>query len=140
MSSLGLPARVGVTLTISGTSTPSSGTCSGLSFCIAAGYNNVVLTAPSSGTMQALAVIGPNVSSRTAGATLGEGATGASISGAFYFPYGPISLSGGASIGNGSGQCLQIIGTQVTLTGGTTAASTCISSASSSSTSISLVQ
>lgn len=128
----------GVTLVTSGASTMSSGSCSGLSFCIAAGYSNVALTAPASGTTAALVVIGP--SSATAGAALTEGASNTSVSGAFYFPKGPISLSGGASIGNGTGQCLTLIGTQVSLSGGTTAASSCVSSASSSSSSVSLVQ
>ena len=128
----------GVTLVTSGASTMSSGSCSGLSFCIAAGYNNVTLTAPAAGTTASLVVIGP--STATAGAALTEGASNTSVSGAFYFPRGPISLSGGASIGNGPNQCLELIGTQVSLSGGTTAASTCISSASSSSSSVSLVQ
>ena len=128
----------GVTLVTSGASTMSSGSCSGLSFCIAAGYNNVTLTAPAAGATAALVVIGP--ASATAGAALTEGASNTSVSGAFYFPKGPISLSGGASIGNGTGQCLTLIGTQISLSGGTTAASTCISSAGSSSSSVSLVQ
>ena len=128
----------GVTLVTSGASTMSSGSCSGLSFCIAAGYNNVTLTAPAAGTTAQLVVVGP--ASATAGAALTEGASNTSVSGAFYFPKGSISLSGGASIGNGTGQCLELIGTQISLSGGTTAASTCISSASSSSSSVSLVQ
>ena len=127
----------GVTLVTSGASTMSSGSCSGMSFCIAAGYNNVTLTAPTSGTTAMLAVVGP--ASATGGAALTEGASNASISGAFYFPKGPISLSGGASIGNGAGQCLTLIGTQISLSGGTTAASSCISSGGSSS-SVALVQ
>lgn len=128
----------GVTLVTSGASTPSSGSCSGLSFCIDAGYSNVTLTAPATGATAKLAVIGP--ASAAAGASLSGGASNASVSGAFYFPKGPISLSGGASIGNGTGQCLELIGTQVSLSGGTTAASTCISSAGSSTSSVSLVQ
>ena len=130
-----------VTLVSSGVSTMSSGSCSGLSFCLAGGYNNVTLTAPTAGIYTGLAVIGPASSSRGSGANLTEGANNTSISGVFYYPNGAVSLSGGASIGNGSGQCLTLIGTQVSLSGGTTAASSCaLASSSPASTTISLVQ
>jgi hypothetical protein len=115
----------GVTFVISATSTISSGTCSGTAFCSAAGYAHVTLTAPTSGTLRNLVVIGPTSSINTAGATFAEGSTQTSLSGMFYVPYGPFSLSGGASVGNGSGQCLEVIASQVTLTGGTAVASTC---------------
>jgi hypothetical protein len=82
-------------------------------------------------------VIGP--ASNTGGATFAEGASSTSLSGAFYFPQGAISLSGGASVGGGTGQCLELIGTQVTLAGGTAAASNCIGGGSGS-TKIVLVQ
>lgn len=124
----------GVTFVDGASSTPTSGTCSGQAFCVAAGYSNITLTAPSSGTTGQLVVIGPTSSTNTAGATFTEGASGTSLSGVFYFPNGTISLGGGASIGSGSGQCLELIGSQVTLTGGTTAASTCISGGANSST------
>lgn len=130
-----------VTLVTSGVSTMTSGSCSGLSFCLAGGYSNVTLVAPTTGTYQGLVVIGPASTSRTSGAGLTEGASNTSISGTFYYPNGPVSLSGGASIGNGTGQCLTLIGTQVSLSGGTTAASSCVTSGSgSSSAAISLVQ
>jgi Flp pilus assembly protein TadG len=129
----------GVTFVDGGGSTPSSGTCSGQAFCVAAGYSNIILTAPTSGTTAQMVVIGPTSTTNTAGATFAEGASGTSLSGAFYFPNGTISLSGGASVGNGAGQCLELIGSQVTLTGGTTAASTCISGGTTSS-SVRLVQ
>jgi hypothetical protein len=119
----------GVTFVIGGASTPTSGACSGDAFCVAAGYGHVTLTAPSSGNTAGLVVIGP--SSHTSGALFAEGASNTSLSGAFYFPQGPIALSGGASVGGGTGQCLQLIGTQVTLSGGTTAASNCLSSTAS---------
>ncbi len=122
----------GVTFVISGTSTPSSGTCSGQAFCVAAGYNHVTLTAPSSGTLSQLLVVGPTSTSNTTGAAFAEGAAATSLSGTFYFPNGPISLSGGASVGNGSSQCLEMIGSQITLSGGTALASTCISGGASS--------
>ena len=116
----------GVTFVIGGSTLPASGTCSGQAFCLAAGYNNVTLTAPGSGaTTAGLVVIGP--AGATGGAAFAEGASNTSLSGAFYFPQGAITLSGGASVGGGSGQCLEMIGTQVTLSGGTAAASNCVS-------------
>lgn len=122
----------GVTLAIGGGSTPSSGSCQGRAFCVAAGYNTVTLTAPTTGTTAKVVVIGPNSTSNTAGAHFAEGAGSTSLSGAFYFPNGPVLLSGGASVGSGAGQCLELIGSQVSLTGGTAAASTCIGATGSS--------
>ncbi len=124
-----------VTMVMGGSVLPSSGSCSGQAFCVGAGYSSVIITAPSA---TKLAVIGPT-SSGTAGATLTEGGSNNSVSGVFYFPRGPILMSGGAHIGNGPGQCLQMIGSRITLNGGTTAASACISGASSSSGSVMLV-
>lgn len=122
-TSLGLSA-LNVTLVIGGATTPSSGTCSGKAFCMGAGFSNTTLIAPTSGTTANLAVIGPQ--SGTQGALLAEGASGADFSGAFYFPTAPISLSGGSSLGSfGPSQCLMLIGSQVTLTGGTELASSC---------------
>jgi hypothetical protein len=83
--------------------------------------------------MANLVVMGPTASGVTTGATFAEGASNTSISGAFYFPYGPVTLSGGASVGNGTGQCLELIGSQITLSGGTTLASTCSGLAGGSS-------
>jgi Flp pilus assembly protein TadG len=118
----------GVTFVIGGTGTYSS-SCAGVSstaFCVAAGYNHVTLVAPGSGnSTQGFVVIGPTTSANTSPASFGEGASSTSVSGAFYFPYGAISLSGGATLGNGSSQCLMLIGSQVTLSGGTAVASTC---------------
>ena len=90
---------------------------------------SVTLTAPTSGTLQDLVV----ASNGTGGASFAEGASGNSISGAFYFPVAPITLSGAGSIGNGSGQCLELIGENITLRGGSAAASTCSGLAGSSS-------
>lgn len=112
-----------VTIVVSGKTTPTSGSCSGMAFCVAAGYNNIEITAPSTGTLAKLAVIGP--ASGTAGATFAEGGSGGKISGAFYFPSGPISMSGGAGVSGGS-YCLQLIGSLISLAGGTTAVSECI--------------
>lgn len=125
-SDVGMYAN-GVTFVVGGTSTNSS-SCAGVTgtaFCVAAGYSNVTLVAPSSGNTQGLAVIGPTSSSNTAQVSFGEGASNTSVSGAFYFPYGAISLSGAATLGDGTGQCLMLIGSQVTLSGGSTVASNC---------------
>jgi hypothetical protein len=70
--------------------------------------------------------VGPSSASGiTAGAAFTAGATGTSLSGVFYFPIGSMSLSGAANVGNGTGQCLELIASQVTLSGGTTLGSTC---------------
>lgn len=119
----------GVTLVLSGLTRPTSGTCSGQSFCVAAGYSNMVLTAPTTGATANIVLIGPQGTAATpqniSGALFTDGASNASISGSFYYPRGPITLGGGAGIGNQSGQCLTLIGSQITLTGGTVFASTC---------------
>lgn len=115
----------GVTFAIDGASVPSSGVCAGSAFCLAAGYSHVDLTAPSSGSTASLLVIGPKPSANTGGAVFTEGASHTSLSGAFYVPHGPINLSGGASVGNGAGQCLELIGTQVSLAGGSALGTTC---------------
>jgi Flp pilus assembly protein TadG len=128
-----------VTLVLGGATTPSSGTCQGLAFCMAAGYSNVTLIAPTAGATANLAVVGPQSGSE--GATLAEGASGADFSGAFYFPTAPISMSGGSSLGSfGSSQCLMLIGSQVTLTGGATLASSCSGLGGSTASSVVLVQ
>jgi Flp pilus assembly protein TadG len=114
-----------VTLVIGGSKIDSN--CGGVTFCIGSGFSNVTITAPTSGATENLAVIGPTSSKITAGASLIEGANNTSVSGAFYFPNGPINIGGGASIGNGPGQCLELIGMQVTLSGGATLASLCSS-------------
>jgi hypothetical protein len=110
-----------VTLVVGGTSTDKSGNA----FYIAAGYSSVTLTAPTSGNTQGLAVIGPTTSSSSGTASFAQGASGNSITGAFYFPYGAISLSGAANVNNGAGGCLELIGSQVSLSGGSSLASSC---------------
>lgn len=111
----------GVTLVIGGDSLDSSGHA----FYVGAGYSSVTLSAPSSGSTQNIAVIGPTSSSNTGSAVFTEGSTNTVIQGAFYMPYGSLSMSGAASVGNGSGQCLELIGAQVTLSGGSALASSC---------------
>ena len=82
---------------------------------------------------------GNYTASNTGGAAFAEGAANTSLSGAFYFPQGAITLSGGASVGGGTGQCLELIGTQVSLSGGTAAASNCVNGGGGN-TKIALVQ
>ena len=129
----------GVTLVIGAASTPGSGTCSGLAFCMAAGYADTTLIAPASGSTANLAVIGPLSGSH--GASLAEGASGADFSGAFYFPTESVTMSGGSSLGSfGANQCLMLIGSQVSLTGGATLASSCAGIGGGTTSSVVLVQ
>jgi Flp pilus assembly protein TadG len=107
----------GGTVTGTGVSIVTSG-----SFSVAAGYSSVTLTAPTSGALQDLVV----ASNGAGGASFSEGASGNSLSGAFYFPSGPITLSGAGSVGNGTGQCLELIGLNVSLSGGSALASACV--------------
>jgi hypothetical protein len=105
----------GGTVTGSGVTIVTSG-----AFSVAAGYSNVTLTAPTSGTLQDLVV----ASNGGGGASFSEGAAN-SLSGAFYFPNAAITLSGGSSLGNGAGQCLELIGSAIAMSGGSALASTC---------------
>jgi Putative Flp pilus-assembly TadE/G-like len=112
-----------VTFVIGASVTP-SGNCAGQAFCVAAGFGHVTLTSPTSGSNQNLLVIGPTSTTNTAGAKFTQGASGTTLSGAFYLPNGPVNLSGSGSINNGGG-CLELIGSQITLAGGSAIASTC---------------
>jgi Flp pilus assembly protein TadG len=118
-----------VSIVVSGKATPSSGACHGQAYCVASGYNNVVLTAPTSGATASLAVIGPASPNNKAGAAFTQGGSSGQITGVFYFPNGPVALSGGASL-SGSG-CLQLIGSHIALSGGATLASACINGGAS---------
>ncbi len=129
----------GVTLVLGGSATPGSGTCNGLSFCMAAGYSDTTLIAPASGTTENLAVVGPLSGSQ--GASLTEGASGADFSGAFYFPTESVTMSGGSSLGSfGASQCLMLIGSQVSLTGGAATASSCSGIGGGTTSSVVLVE
>ena len=132
----------GVTLAIAGKTEMTSGTCASTAFCIGAGFNHISLVAPSSATYQNLAVIGPTSTSNSAGLSFNEGASATDFGGALYFPYGPLTVTGGASIGNVSGQCFQIVASQISLSGGTAAtASQCFTTTvASSSSSVTIVQ
>src|SRR5215472_13955348 len=106
------------------------------------------LTAPTSTSIlgsstASLAVVGPQFSSNTAGAGFINGASNTQVSGAVYFPNGPVFMSGAATL-HGTvdlGACLELIGTQVTATAGTALGSTCSGLGSGSTgTTIGLVQ
>lgn len=109
----------GVTIVLGGQTLDSSGNA----FYVGAGYAKVTIAAPTSGTTANVAIIGPTSSSNTGSATFTEGSTNTAISGAFYFPNGAISMSGAASVG--SSGCLELLGSQVTLSAGSTLATAC---------------
>lgn len=113
-----------VSILISGVQTPADSDCKGMSFCLTGG-NAITLTAPKTGLYADMAVIGPQSSKKsTSGALINAGGT-ANVSGAFYFPYGPITFGGGGKIGDAGSGCLQLIGSSVTLSGGSQAMSQC---------------
>ncbi len=122
-------AGSGVTFVVGGSSTPASGSCAGQVFCVAAGYSSVSLAAPASGAR--LLLVGP--ATNLGGGLLTEGSSGSSLSGTVYFPVSAFSLNGGAGVGSGTGQCLSLIASQVTLTGGSVLATDCLTGSSSGS-------
>ena len=131
---------IDTTFVLSGRGVPTgSVACANQAFCASAGYSNMKLVAPTSGPFAKLAMIGPLNPSVHSGASFQAGALGSQISGAFYFPNGPLSMSGGASAGGGSG-CLQLIASKVTLSGGSTAASTCFAPAAGTTSSVRLLE
>lgn len=104
---------------------PRGGQSRDQAFCVTAGYNDVHFTAPQSGPYTDLAFVGPLDPARHEGALFAGGASGSEVSGTFYFPNGPITLSGGASASAGDTGCLQLIGTEILMSGGTSIASEC---------------
>ena len=132
----------GVALVIGGAVVPSSGTCKNMAFCTGSGFGHVTLTAPSSGGAENLVVVGPATGSAhsSAGASFTEGSSNTTLSGAFYLPNGPVGMSGAATV-NTAGGCLELIGSQVSLSGGSAATSTCTGlTGSSLGTAVFLVQ
>ena len=126
-------SAAGVTFVIGATSTVTCADGSNQAFCIGAGYAHVTITAPTSGSMQGFAVIGPTGGS-TAGADFSNGASNTRISGVFYFPNGPITESGAASVGDtASGDCLEMVGSEITLSGGSAVGTTCVTGGSGGS-------
>ncbi|WP_420963561.1 pilus assembly protein TadG-related protein [Brucella sp. IR073] len=114
-----------VTLFISGRNTIAR--CNGQVLCLDGG-NGISLAAPKSGPYAELAVVGPQSADITAGVTVTAGGSG-KLSGAFYFPNGPISMGGGATLGS-STDCTQLIGTSIKLEGGAKMMSKCTGAAS----------
>ena len=104
---------------------PTTWPCGGKAFCVSAGYDNIRITAPQSGPFTDMAVIGPLNPSRPQGAIFTAGGSGGQVSGAFYFPNGPVELSGAASASGGATGCFQLIGAQITLSGGSAVTSEC---------------
>jgi Flp pilus assembly protein TadG len=129
----------GVTVVLGATSTPSSGTCSGMAICTTAS-SGLSLNAPTTGTLAGLAVIGPASSSNTAGG-LFESSSSGSMGGAFYLPNGAITVSSSASLGGGSTTCLMLIGSQISVTSSSAIGSTCTGlGGSSGGTGVTLVE
>ena len=120
----------GVTFVLGATSTPSSGTCSGMVICVTSA-SGLSLSAPTSGANAGLAVIGPT-NGNTAGA-LFQSASSGTISGAIYLPSGPITVNSAASLGGGSAACLELIGSQITVSSASAIGSTCTGLGGSSS-------
>ncbi|MGH7059323.1 MAG: hypothetical protein ACREFH_02950, partial [Stellaceae bacterium] len=116
-------ADTGVTLVLGAVKTPSSGTCSGMAVCVLSA-SSAALVAPTTGSTAGIAVIGPTSTSNTAGA-LFESASSGSYSGAVYMPNGPITVSSASSLGGGSAACLELIGSQVTVSDAGAIGSTC---------------
>jgi hypothetical protein len=131
-----------VSLVIGGASTISEsvgGVTQNLSFYMGAGFSNVTLMAPTTGPTANLAVVGPQSGSN--GAALSAGASGADFSGAFYFPTEAVTMDGGSSLGSfGANQCLMLVGSQVSLSGGAALASSCQGFGAGTTSSVVLVQ
>ncbi len=116
-------ADTGVTLVLGALATPSSGTCSGEALCVLSASSEALI-APTTGPTAGLAVIGPTSSSNTAGA-LFESASSGSYSGAVYMPNGPINVTSASGLGGGSAACLELIGSEITITSASATGSTC---------------
>ena len=127
-SSIGLYAD-NVTFVIGAASgtTPTSGDCAGLAFCVSAGYSSVVINGPTTGALAGFAVIGPQSTSNTAGGLFTSGASNTTVTGVFYMPNGSLTFSGGASLGDGGG-CLELVGKSITVNAGALLGSSCVSS------------
>jgi hypothetical protein len=123
LSSTAGTGGTGVTFVLGATTTPGSGTCSGMAICVTSA-SGLSLNAPTSGDLAGLAVIGPISTTNTAGA-LFQSASSGSLGGAFYLPNGAITVSSAASLGGGSTTCLMLIGSQVSVSSASAVGSTC---------------
>ena len=106
-------ANVTIAIAASGAQTGSN------AFVIGSGFSHVTLSAPTSGTYKNVTIVGPLSSTVTNGMLLDEGASATTVGGTIYFPNGPMTMSGGASVANGANQCLEFVASQITLSGGT---------------------
>ena len=112
----------GVTFVLGAQSTPSSGTCSGQVICVTSA-SALSLVAPTTGALAGLAVIGPTEGS-TAGA-LFQSASSGTLSGVVYLPNGPVTVSSAASLGGGTATCMELIGSEITVSSASALGSTC---------------
>ena len=111
-----------------GSKMPSSGPCKLDLFCVAPGYQSVVFTAPTTaGPLAKVALVGPQLSA--GGVLFTDGLANTSFSGLLYAPAGPVTITGSASIGNGVGQCLELVVNQLFVHGGNIFAAPCKSGA-----------
>lgn len=114
-----------VTIVVNGRSQITSGVCAGASFCIAAGFNNFGLTAPTSGPYKSLAIVGPSGNSTSA--VINGSSAMSLLRGIVYYPNGPVRFASASSGGGTPDNCLQIIGLDVNLTAPGNVVSECIS-------------
>jgi hypothetical protein len=135
-TSVGVEA-LDVTLVIGGSTTDTNG-CAGFSFCAQNGFATINITAPTSGSLENLVVVGPTVSSNTTGIYLTAGTTSTDISGTLYYPYGTLQTSGGNGLGTSS-SCLEIIVNQITMSEGAATSSSCPNIAGVTSTGTSML-
>ncbi len=116
-----------VTMVISGRTVPASSSafgCDSSAYCLDGGQA-IRLVAPTSGPNTGMGVIGP-IGPGQGGGYISAGGS-SRLSGVMYFPNDPIKLDGGASLGGSSEtDCLQIVGSEVTMDGGPSVASECI--------------
>jgi hypothetical protein len=133
-------SAAGVTMVAGASTTPASSPCYNVAFCVASGYSNVTLTAPASGGDALLLAIGPTTQTNGAGASFASGTGNTSLSGVIYFPNGPVTLSGAATVGNATGQCLEVVGSQLTVSATTAMASTCLAAGTGAPMTVALVQ
>ncbi len=115
-------AGTGVTFVLGAQSTPASGTCQGQVICVTSA-SGLSLIAPTSGATAGLAVLGPTEGS-TAGA-LFQSASSGTLSGVVYLPNGPITVNSAASLGGGSAACMELIGSEVSVSSASAVGSTC---------------
>ena len=117
-------AGTGVTFVLGAAATAGSGTCQGLAICVTSS-SGLSLAAPTSGPTAGLAVIGPTSPGNTAGALFASSSSG-SLSGVVYLPNGAINVNSSASLGGGTGSsCLELIGSQISVTSSSAIGTTC---------------